>query len=100
MISPVPQLSYTVLGATEVDEMKMPKEPGVINGGMMQRSDSIKSPVKTISVENVDEAIKWVERLCGKIVQSKMEVPNTGISAYFQDFEGNVLGLWYATMKR
>lgn len=77
----------------------MPKEPGAINGGMMQRSALIKCPVITISVENIDEAIKKVESLGGKIVQGKMAVPNMGVSAYFQDTEGNVLGRWQATMK-
>jgi predicted enzyme related to lactoylglutathione lyase len=100
MINPVPQMNYTILGTTEVDEMNMPKEPGAINGGMMQRSDSIKCPILTIAVENIDEAIKKVESLGGKIVQGKMEVPNMGISAYFQDTEGNVLGLWQVMMKR
>jgi len=100
MVNPVPEMNYTTLGTTEVDAMYMPKEPGAINGGMMQRSDVIKGPVITISVENIDEAMKKVESLGGKIVQGKMEVPNMGISAYFQDTEGNVLGLWQATMKR
>ena len=100
MINPIPQMNYTILGTTEVDEMNMPKEPGAINGGMMQRSDSIKCPVITISVENMDEAIKKVESLGGKIVQGKMEVPNMGITGYFMDTEGNVLGLWQATRKR
>jgi predicted enzyme related to lactoylglutathione lyase len=76
------------LGTTKVDEINMPKEPGAINGGMMQRSALIKCPVITISVENIDEAIKKVESLGGKIVQGKMEVPNMGVSAYFQDTEG------------
>ncbi|MCL5877767.1 MAG: VOC family protein [Candidatus Bathyarchaeota archaeon] len=96
LISPVPELQYTLLGTVEVDQMNMPKEAGAINGGMMQRSDKIKTPVLTIGVENIDDAIKKVESLGGKIVQGKMEVPNMGITAYFQDTEGNVLGLWQA----
>ena len=100
MLNPVPQLNYTILGTTEVDEMQMPKEPGAINGGMMQRSNSIKCPVITIGVENMDEAIKKVESLGGKIVSGKVEVPNMGFNAYFMDTEGNVLGLWQATRKR
>ena len=96
MISPVPELQYTILGTVEVDQMNMPKESGAINGGMMQRSDKIKTPVLTIGVENIDDAMKKVESLGGKIVQGKMEVPNMGVTAYFQDTEGNVLGLWQA----
>jgi predicted enzyme related to lactoylglutathione lyase len=92
-------MEYTLLNTVEVDEKNMPKEPGAINGGMMKRGEAIKNVVITISVENMDTAIKKVQSLGGKIVQGKMEVPNMGITAYFQDTEGNVLGLWQATRK-
>ncbi len=96
IITPVPELKYTLLSTVEVDENNMPKERGAVNGGMMQRSDEIKCLVLTIGVENIDEAIKKLEGLGGKVVQGKMEVPNMGITAYFKDTEGNVLGLWQA----
>jgi predicted enzyme related to lactoylglutathione lyase len=51
-------------------------------------------PILTVGVENIDEAIKNIENLGGKIVQGKMEVPNMGLTAYIEDTEGNVLGLW------
>jgi predicted enzyme related to lactoylglutathione lyase len=98
-LNPIPQMEYTLLNTVEVDEKNMPKEPGAINGGMMKRGEAIKNVVITISVENMDTAIKKVQSLGGKIVQGKMEVPNMGITAYFQDTEGNVLGLWQATRK-
>ena len=98
-LNPMPQMEYTLLNTVEVDEKNMPKEPGAINGGMMKRGEAIKNVVITISVENMDTAIKKVQSLGGKIVQGKMEVPNMGITAYFQDTEGNVLGLWQATRK-
>jgi predicted enzyme related to lactoylglutathione lyase len=44
MITPVPEMQYTLLGTVEVDQMNMHKEAGAINGGMMQRSDKIKCP--------------------------------------------------------
>jgi predicted enzyme related to lactoylglutathione lyase len=98
-LTPMPQMEYTLLNTVEVDEKNMPKEPGGINGGMMERGEVIKNVVITISVENMDDAIKKVQSLGGKIVQGKNEVPNMGITAYFQDTEGNVLGLWQATRK-
>jgi predicted enzyme related to lactoylglutathione lyase len=97
IITPVPELEYTLLSTVEVDENNMPKEHGAVNGGMMQRSEEIKCPVLTIGVENIDKALKVIESLGGRIVQGKMEVPNMGITAYFKDSEGNVLGLWQAT---
>jgi len=83
-LNPMPQMEYTLLNTVEADEKNMPKEPGAINGGMMKRGEAIKNVVITISVENMDAAIKKVQSLGGKIVQGKMEVPNMGITAYFQ----------------
>jgi predicted enzyme related to lactoylglutathione lyase len=99
-INPVPELKYTLVNTVEVDQMNMPKETGAINGGIMQRGDTIKCPVLTISVQDIDKAIKKIEALGGKIVQGKMEVPNMGVTAYFKDTEGNVLGLWQAMIRR
>jgi hypothetical protein len=67
----------------------MPKEHGTISGGMIQPSEEIKYPVLTIVVEDIDEALKKIESLAGI-------VPNMGITTYFKDSEGNVLGLWQA----
>ena len=63
---------------------------------MMQRTSDIKSPVITIGVEDIDEALRKVQSLGGKVVQGKMEIPQIGLSAYFQGIEGNVLGLFQA----
>jgi predicted enzyme related to lactoylglutathione lyase len=92
-ITPVPQLNYTLLGTVEVDQNNMPKEAGAINGGMMERSFGIKGPVLTISVDNIDDSIENIQKQGGKIIQGKMEVPTVGLIAYFQDTEGNILGL-------
>ena len=86
-------MNYTLLGTVEIDEKNMPKEAGAINGGLMERSFGIKGPVLTISVDNIDETIEKIQKQGGKIVQGKMEVPTVGLIAYFQDSEGNILGL-------
>jgi predicted enzyme related to lactoylglutathione lyase len=94
-LNPIPMLEYTLVQTVEVDNTtQMPKEAGAINGGMMQRTDALKAPIITIGVQDIDAAIKKVTELGGKIVQGKNTVPNMGITAYFQDTEGNVMGLW------
>jgi uncharacterized protein len=97
MITPVPQMEYTLLGTVEVDQNNMPKQLGAINGGMMERTPQFKSPIITISVQDIDVSLKRIQTLGGKIIQGKMEVPNTGYTAYFQDTEGNVMGLFQPT---
>jgi predicted enzyme related to lactoylglutathione lyase len=92
-IIPVPQMNYTLLGTVEVDQNNMPKESCAINGGMMERSLGIAGPVLTINVDNIDSSIDKIKNQGGKIIQGKMEVPTVGFIAYFQDTEGNILGL-------
>jgi predicted enzyme related to lactoylglutathione lyase len=99
-ITPVPELKYTILGTVEVDQNNMPKERGAINGGMMDRNFGIKGPVLTINVDNIENSIEKIQKSGGKIIQGKMEVPNIGFIAYFQDTEGNILGLIQPTRWR
>jgi hypothetical protein len=89
-----PEMEYIIARTTESDQNGMPKEPGAINGGMLQRQDPVKTPVITISVENMDQAAATIEKNGGKIIRSKMPVGDMGFAAYFKDTEGNVVGLW------
>ena len=96
----IPQMNYTQIGTVEADVLGVrgkPKEPGAINGGMLQRHDSVKSPVIYINVKNIDEAAATIEQNGGKVIQPKAPVGNFGFAAYFSDTEGNVVGLWQFT---
>jgi uncharacterized protein len=95
---PMPGGDYTVVMTTPVDEQtQMPTEPGAINGGMMQRDERTPSPVLTIDVEAIDDALKQVEARGGTTVTPRTPIPGMGAFAYFKDPEGNVLGLWENT---
>ena len=95
-IQSIPEMQYTIVRTVEVDDKQMPKESGAINGGMMKRNDSVKSPIITINVENIDDSLKMIEENGGKIIMAKQKVGEMGFNAYFQDSEGNVLGVWQA----
>jgi len=93
----IPAMHYTQVGTVEADRLGVrgtPKEPGAINGGMVERGDSVKSPVIYINVKNIDEAATTIEKNGGKIIQPRTPVGNFGFAAYFRDTEGNVVGLW------
>ncbi len=92
------EMGYTIIHTTEVDEKQMPRKPGAINGGMMKRTKEVKSPVVTISVDDIDASLAKIEKNGGKTLIKKMEVGEMGWSAYFQDPEGNVIGLWQNKM--
>lgn len=87
-------MPYTIIRTTPVDEQQMPTEPGGINGGMMQRTSETPTPVLTIGVGSVDDALQKIEAGGGSTVTPKTEIPGMGSFAYIKDTEGNVIGLW------
>jgi uncharacterized protein len=93
-INAMPEMQYTIVSTTETDEAGRPKEPGAINGGLLQRQAPITTPVITIGVDDIDTALRRVEELGGKTAREKFDVGGMGFAAYFTDPDGNVVGLW------
>lgn len=90
-----PEMKYIGARTVEMDmEKHMPKEPGAINGGIMERSPEVSAPVIAMNVPSVDESIKKVEAAGGKVVKAKTDIGGMGFYAYVKDTEGNVIGLW------
>ena len=72
-----------------------PTEPGFINGGMLARGDSPSSgPLVVVDVDSIDDALRRIGELGGETLAGKQPVGDMGFSAYVQDTEGNVVGLW------
>jgi uncharacterized protein len=93
----MPEMDYTIVQTTAVGEDQMPTAPGAINGGLMRRTQDTPTPVLTIDVESIDQALKQVEASGGRTVKERTEIPGMGAYAYFTDPEGNTLGLWETT---
>jgi predicted enzyme related to lactoylglutathione lyase len=87
-------MGYTLVQTTPSGKDGSPTAPGAINGGMLTRQAPIKNPVITIEVASIDDSLKQIEKLGGRVVRDKQPVGNMGFAAYFSDSEGNVLGLW------
>ncbi len=98
-ITSIPEMKYNIVHTVEVDEKNMPKQAGAINGGIMEKSNEIKSPVITIDVENIDNSLSKIENIGGKVIREKVQVGDMGFVAYFKDTEGNILGLWETIKK-
>ncbi len=99
-INDMPDINYTLLHTAPTDEGGRLNEPGAINGGMMKRSNPINSPVITIDVNNIDESLRAIKEMGGRVVIEKTEVGGRGYSAYFKDTEDNILGLWQSINKK
>jgi len=86
---------YTTAMTVDTDQKTMtPKQPGAINGGLMDRSKDTPAPVVTIGVDSIDDSLKKVEAGGGKTITPRTPIENMGAFAYFKDSEGNVVGLW------
>jgi predicted enzyme related to lactoylglutathione lyase len=68
------------------------KEPG-INGSFFKKVEGWSQASNVIRVEDIDEVIKRICELGGKIVLPKTVINGVGYLAYFRDPEGNVLGM-------
>lgn len=68
------------------------KSPG-INGAIMKKRDPNQPMVNSISVADINVAIKNIETSGGLIVVPKMPIPGVGWLAYFKDPDGNIHGI-------
>ncbi|NIR45366.1 MAG: VOC family protein [Gemmatimonadetes bacterium] len=66
-------------------------EPG-IDGGLAPRQGP-GGTVNVVDVESVDATSRAVEKAGGQTVVPKMAVPGIGWVAYYQDTEGNTIGV-------
>lgn len=97
--SPVEGMDYWIIQTVPTDEAGMPQRPGV-NGGLYEKKSGQEgmNAVNYITVENIDEHLKKVTDLGGKILMPKQEVPTVGFIAVAIDPDGNQFGLLQPTM--
>ena len=92
-LNSLPEMHY-VLATTGPSDQGPPSEPGFINGGLMERAQPVGGPVLVVDVDDIEAALEKVESLGGTTVSAKQAVGEMGFAAYFQDCEGNLMGLW------
>ncbi len=93
-LNPVPGVSYTRLLTKRVGEKDLAPRPFEVNAAIVERDQERRSPIVTISVDDMDSTIVKIKEKGGKIVKGKTPFGSRGFTAHFQDTEGNVLGLW------
>jgi predicted enzyme related to lactoylglutathione lyase len=97
--TPVEGMDYWMIQTVPTDDKGMTQRPGV-NGGMLARQPEQKgiNAVNYITVEDIDDYIKKVTNLSGKILMPKQKVPTVGYIALAMDPEGNQFGLLQPAM--
>ena len=68
------------------------------SGGLQERRELVPGQKMigfecTVSVENIDQAIRAAEANGGRLVSPKFHIPTVGTVAYIADTEGNVVGI-------
>jgi predicted enzyme related to lactoylglutathione lyase len=91
---------YVVMTTSEMDPAtRMPKKPGMINGGFYKKNDGSQGLSFVVAVDDIQAAMKNVEAAGGKIVGGMKqpgqpdEIPGVGLFISFTDPEGNRLSL-------
>ena len=93
-LQPMPEMQYTIVSTGPATDEGMPAEPGYIGGGMGQRGELLSKPVITIAVDDVNDALDRIRANGGSAIGEPIPVGEMGIAAYFEDSEGNRMGLW------
>lgn len=91
---PDPEVPYYGVHTVEVDEQQMPKTPGAINGGMMNRDSTSPYPVIVMSVKAIEETLKKAQENGATVVMPTVKVMDMGLYARIKDTEGNIVGVW------
>ena len=85
-------LEYWVIETVPVDENGRPKRPGV-NGGMVRKQQPGIKPINYFAVESINDFLAKIQKLGGKVISPKQEVPNVGWITAAEDPEGNQFAL-------
>lgn len=80
---------YILAGTAEVDEDRMIKRPGAINGGFFEKTPDNAHPSLTIAVEDIKAHIEKVKRGGGTVLGEPVEIPGIGLYVSIIDTEGN-----------
>lgn len=74
-----------------------PGDTGVIGGDIHKRS-AVPHPTVVITVENVEDAIAAIEKAGGRLIGAIHPFGESARYAYFEDSEGNQVGLYDGTI--
>ncbi|MGE5533400.1 MAG: VOC family protein [Ignavibacteria bacterium] len=86
-------IEYWLIQTVPVDSNGKVIRPGV-NGGLYKKEVPESKPINYFYVESISDFLSKIEKLGGKIVQPKQEVPEIGWIAAAEDPEGNQFALF------
>lgn len=90
--------NYVIVSTSERGENGFPKQPGMINGGFFDKAEDNANPSVVIAVDDINEAMKEVEKAGGKVLGGYKpgipdDIPGVGLYCAIIDTEGNRVGM-------
>lgn len=85
--------NYVIAQTGPTDDQGMVQDKGFINGGLMPREPTGKTPVLVLAVHDTEATIEKVRQSGGKLVSEPVDIPGVGRYARVEDTEGNVIGI-------
>ncbi|MFW9930742.1 MAG: VOC family protein [Candidatus Thorarchaeota archaeon] len=95
----MPEMDYTMVFTTEVDQNQAATTPGAVNGGLTKKNPLQTTPTLVVTVESVDAISKQIEASGGQLLGEKIPVGDMGLYQLFKDPEGNVLGIFQSIQR-
>ena len=83
--------NYVTAQTGETGEDGFPAKPGMINGGLFPKDESLPQPVPNvvIAVEDIDAHVQIIADAGGKVLGEPVDIPGIGRYVSFLDTEGN-----------
>jgi uncharacterized protein len=91
--------NYITVQTSEAGEDGFPKKPGMINGGLYEKTPDANLPSIVIGVEDIHAHVKKVKEAGGTVHGEPMEIPGVGMFVGFTDTEGNKLSMLQPSRK-
>jgi len=91
--------NYIIVQTTETEKNGFPKNPGIINGGLFEKTKDNQYPSIVIAVDDIKEAMNEVEAAGGKVLGGSFkagepdDIPGVGLYCAITDTEGNRVGM-------
>lgn len=84
-----------VLVTTAESDVKSGAPAGAIDGGFYKKTNDgqVQHPSLTIGVDDINVSMEQVRKSGGTVFGKPHDIPGVGAFVYFQDTEGNVMGM-------
>ena len=90
----MPEMDYTMVYTSKIDEKHNPLTLGAVNGGFTKRNPIQQQPTLVMTVKDIRETMKNITDRGCELLGELVPIEGMGLYHLFKDTEGNVLGVF------